>query len=81
MRGVLGSVPQMLLMAVIVASLLYFPVGAVLALLCALIGVSLQAFVTFGGALGTLAGMLAWWLLGFAGALVYAACVFPWSRS
>lgn len=69
----------MLVMGAIVASLLYFPVGAALALLFALMGVSLHAFVTFGGALRTLPGMLAWWLLDFTAALVYAACVFPWS--
>ena len=69
---------QMAVMAAIVATLLYPPVAIVLALLLALFGVPLEAFVTLGGAIGTHAGMLAWWLVAFVLALTYAAFVFPW---
>jgi len=65
-------------MAAIVATLLYGPVGLVLALALALFGISFQAALTFGGAVGTFLGLAAWWLLAFASACVYAAFTFPW---
>ena len=65
-------------MAAIVATLLYFPVGLGLALVLRLAGIAFEAFVTFDGALGLFSGLAAWWLIAFAGALVYAACFFPW---
>ena len=68
----------MALMAAIVATMLYPPVAIVLGLLLGLFGVPLDAVVTFGGATNTYAGMLAWWLVAFALALVYAAFAFPW---
>jgi hypothetical protein len=67
----------MAVMAAIVATLLYPPVAIVLALLLGLSGVPFAALVTFGGAVGTPAGMLAWWLVAFVLALAYAAFVFP----
>jgi hypothetical protein len=76
-----AAISQMVLMAAIVATLLYFPVGLVLALALAFFGVPLAAFVTFGGALGTYAGMLAWWLVVFVPTLVYAAFAFPWPHT
>jgi hypothetical protein len=80
MRSVLPSVPKMLVMAAIVTSALYLPVGALLALLSfALFGVSLRAFVTFGGMFAPFHGVLAWWALFFLPALVYAAYAMPWS--
>lgn len=66
---------QMAVMAAIVATLLYPPLGIVLWLLLGLLGVPLEAFVTFGGAIGLYAGMLAWWLVAFALALTYAVFV------
>jgi hypothetical protein len=77
-RSLMASVSQMLVMGAIVATLLYCPVGLALVLVLALFGVSFGAVVTFGGALNTLAGLFAWWLLVFAGACVYAALAFPW---
>ena len=80
MRLVLRSLPQMVVMAAIVTSALFVPVAALLIWLSfALFGVSLRAFVTFGSLLTALEGLLAWWALLFLSALVYAACVMPWS--
>ena len=76
----LRSLPQMVVMAAIVTSTLFVPVGALLIWLSfAFFGVSLRAVVTFGSLLTALEGLLAWWALLFLPALVYAACVMPWS--
>ena len=81
MRFILRSVPQMLVMAAVVTTALWVPVGAVLAFFgFALFGVSLRAFVTFGGFLAPFPGLLAWWAVLFLPALVYAACAMPWSH-
>ncbi|TAK86479.1 MAG: hypothetical protein EPO20_07475 [Betaproteobacteria bacterium] len=70
----------MIVMAAIVASALYVPVAGLLALLAfVLFGVSLREFVTFGGALGALDGLVAWWVLMLLPALVYAASMMPWA--
>lgn len=80
MRVVLSSLPQMIVMAAIVASALYVPVAGLLALLAfILFGVSLYDFVTFGGALGAVDGLVAWWALMLLPALIYAAYVMPWA--
>lgn len=81
MRGALGEVSQWLVMAAVVATLLYWPLGIALAVIFAVGGVPLQAFVTFGGSFGLIVGMVVWWLLGFALSLGYAASVFPWGAS
>lgn len=60
-------------MAALVASLLYCPVGGVLAFLCfAVMGVSFHSFVTFGDTFKPLAGLLLWWVVGFLPAFAYA---------
>jgi hypothetical protein len=69
---------QMAVMAAIVATLLYFPLGLALVLALRIAGIGFETFATFGGALGVLLGLVVWWLLFFAGALAYAACLFPW---
>jgi len=70
----------MLMMAAVVTSALCLPVGALLAFLSfALFGVSLRAFVSFGGLLAPFHGVLAWWAILFLPALVYAAYAMPWS--
>ncbi|MGE5641321.1 MAG: hypothetical protein ACM30H_14620 [Clostridia bacterium] len=69
---------QVLAMAGIVATLLFFPVAMALAFGLRLAGIAVEPLATFGGALGALAGALVWWLIFFAGALVYVACLFPW---
>jgi hypothetical protein len=71
---------QVALMGAIVASLLYFPFGVALALALHVAGISFQAFVTFGGAFNVLPGLAIWWLLVFAGACIYAACLIPWDE-
>jgi hypothetical protein len=74
----MAPLAQVAVMAAIVATLLYFPMGVALAVLLRLVGVSFEALVTFGGAIGVFLGLAAWWSLVFAGAGIYAACVFPW---
>ena len=78
MRGALGTLSQLVVMAAIVATLLYVPAGLALLLLLALFGIPIDAVVTFGGFFNTLLGLFAWWLLAFAIACIYVACAFPW---
>jgi hypothetical protein len=79
MKLVLRSLPQLLVMASVVTTALYVPVMVVLALLSVgLTGASLHAFVTFGDALSTFEGLVAWWAILFVPALAYSACMMPW---
>ncbi len=79
MRLVLKSVAQLLVMAAIVTTALFVPVGTLLVLVAsALFGVTMLGFVTFGGFFGALEGLAAWWAILFVPALVYAAYVMPW---
>lgn len=79
MRLVFGSITQMFVMAAIVTTALFVPVGALAALLAfGLFGVSLRALVTFGGWLPAVPGLAAWWLILFLPALIYAAYAMPW---
>jgi hypothetical protein len=77
LRSYVGEVA---LMAAIVTTLLCVPAGALLAGLLFLFGTSLRAFVTFGGGLNAVQGIVVWWLLCLLPALVYVAYVLPWSR-
>ena len=80
-RGIMRSIRQIAVMAAIVTTLLCGPVGALLAWFSfAVLGISLHAFVTFGGALNEFQGLLAWWALCFLPALAYTACVMPWNQ-
>jgi hypothetical protein len=65
--------------AVVVTTILYFPAGAILALVLAPFGVSLQTLATFGGRLELFPGLLVWWLVVLVPALVYTAFVYPWA--
>lgn len=65
-------------MAAIVATLLYFPLGFAVVLVLRILGIGFQTLATFGGVLSVLPGLLIWWLVVFAGALAYAAWLFPW---
>lgn len=65
-------------MAALVATMAYFPFGLALIFLLRITGLGYETLVTFGGSFGMFAGLIAWWLLVFTGAFVYAACVFPW---
>ena len=80
MRFVIGSLPQMFVMATIVNTALFVPLGGLLALLSFVIsGTSLHSFLTFGGMLGNIVeGLVAWWILLLIPSLVYAATVMPW---
>ena len=71
------SILQTLVMAAIVTTALYVPVGALLVIVFALLGVPLHALVTFHGLLGAFEGIIAWWAIFYVPALVYAACVMP----
>lgn len=69
---------QSMTMAAIVATLLCLPIGAPLALLAFLaFDVPLLGFLTFGGALNVFAGLLAWWMVAFLAALLYAVFAMP----
>ena len=78
MPAVLRRVPQLLVLAIIVATMLYVPAILALAVGCAALGIPVASAITFGGVLGTFTGLLAWWAMGFVLVLVYAAWVFPW---
>lgn len=67
-------------MAAIVATLLYWPAGLAIALLVTLLGKSPIVFITFGGAVNTFFGLLAWWLAACVLAVAYAAWAFPWDN-
>jgi hypothetical protein len=55
----------------------YFPAAVAVVSVLTLFGVPVENLLTFGGALDTLSGLIAWWLLAFAGACIYAARAFP----
>ncbi len=78
MRRRLALVGQTLVMAAIVTTALYVPVGALIALPFLAAGVSLGSVVTFGGLLPAPGGLAAWWAILFVPALVYSAFVMPW---
>jgi len=69
---------QFAVMAGIVATLVYFPLGLALVLVLRVAGIGFETLATFGGVFGVFLGLVVWWLLIFAGALAYAACLFPW---
>ena len=83
MRYVLGSIPQMVVMAAIVDTALFLPFGAILAFLAFLLfGVPLQGFLTLGGVLGhAVEGLIAWWAILLVPSLAYAAYAMPWRTS
>ena len=77
---VLRSLPQMVVMAAIVDTALFAPVGGLLALIAyAFFGVPLRAFVTFGGELPAFDGAVVWWGVLLIPSLAYAASVMPWA--
>ena len=72
------SLGQMLVMAAIVTTALFVPVLVLIALVAAIFGVRLAELVTFAGALPAPEGLLAWWAILFAPALIYSAYLMPW---
>lgn len=71
-------VGKLAVMTAVVAMMLYWPIGIGLAVICALIGFPFKSLVTFGGSLGSVTGMVAWWLVVYGLTLPYAAFMFPW---
>jgi len=67
-------------MAALVATMAYFPLGLALVLAFHLGGIGFETFISFGGALPVLIGLVLWWMVFFAAALVYAVFVFPRGR-
>lgn len=68
------SLKQMAVMAAVVTTLLFWPVGALLALACFLVaGTSVESLVTLGSTFHAWAGLLVWWGIGYLPALAYAA--------
>jgi hypothetical protein len=68
---------QAAVMAAIVTTLVYIPVGALMAILAfAALDVPLYSLLTFGGHIHLAPGLALWWGIGFLPALVYAiACL------
>jgi hypothetical protein len=78
-RDVATAAPlQVAVLAAIVATLLYFPLGLAIVLVLRIAGIGFETVATFGGLFGVFLGLMIWWLLVFAGAFAYAACLFPW---
>lgn len=78
-NAAMASLAEFAVMAAVVATLAYFPLGLGLILLVRMVGVGFETLITFGGTLGTFVGLIAWWLLFFTAALVYAGFMFPWA--
>jgi hypothetical protein len=74
----LAALPQMAVMAAIVATLVYLPAVVALALISRAAGISFDAWLTLDAALHPALGLLAWWLVVFVGSCGYVACEFPW---
>jgi hypothetical protein len=70
-----GGVLQLFIMSAIVATCLLFPVGALVALLCLLLGFSPYTLLTFGGHVDEVRAVVAWWVIALVPAGVYAAWV------
>lgn len=78
MRPLLAVLSKFAVMAAITATLTYVPLCLLAALAFHLLGRSIEGLLTFGGALHVVLGVLAWWLVFFAAACVYAAWMYPW---
>ena len=74
----MAPIAQVAVMAAIVTTLAYFPVGLAAALALRIVGIPFLASLTFGGSVNIFVGLIVWWLLVFTAACVYAACFFPW---
>lgn len=79
MNVAMASFGQLAVMAAVVATLAYFPLGLALIFVLRFAGIGYEALISFGGTLNALVGLIAWWLLAFAAALLYAAFMFPWA--
>jgi hypothetical protein len=79
-RPALTVLSQMVTTAAIVATLVYLPACLAVALAFHVLGKSVDAWMTLGGALHPALGMLVWWLVVFLGSCGYAAWFFPWGE-
>lgn len=71
---------ERLLMAAIVATLLYLPVWGIASTLAfARLDIPYRAFFTFGDSVGRVTGVLALWLIGFLLAVPYVARAVPFA--
>jgi hypothetical protein len=68
---VVRPIAQLAVMAAVVATLFYVPVGLAMLLILRAFGVPFESVASFGGALGTVSGLFAWWLVAFIPACVY----------
>jgi hypothetical protein len=69
-----AKVCEIALMAAIVTTLVYVPVGALVAVLAfGAFGVPLHSLLSFGGDIHIVAGLALWWGIAFVPASVYAA--------
>ena len=78
MRLWLTTALQLSVMAAVVATLAYIPLCLLLAVVVPLFGFSFDALLTFGGALHTVLGLAAWWLIVFVAVFGYSAWLYPW---
>ena len=74
------SLPQMIVMAAVVATLAYVPLALVVVLVSRLIDFPPARLLTLGGTVHAVLGLLLGWLLVFAAACAYAAWLFPWGE-
>jgi hypothetical protein len=73
------SLKQMAVMAAVVTTLLFWPIGALLALACFLVlGISLESLVTLGDTFYAWAGLFVWWSIGYLPAFAYSAYMTRW---
>jgi len=79
-RFVAAALLQVVVMAAVVATLVYLPVGVAVALALRAFGVSFEAWLTLGQGLHPSLGLLVGWLFLFLGSCGYAAWLFPWSE-
>jgi hypothetical protein len=64
----------LVLMAAIVATLAYIPIGAFVAIVAfGAFDVPLHSLLTFGGQIHAAAGLVAWWVIVYLPALLYSA--------
>ena len=77
-----SSVGRLCVMAAVVATM-WFPLGAVLAVLASvLLDFPMRSLLTFGDRMHAAAGLVLWWLIVCLAALPYAAVFMPsWGKS
>lgn len=63
-------------MAALVATMAYFPLGLALILVSHVGGIRFETLISFAGAYPIPIGLMLWWLLFFAAALIYAVWLF-----